>query len=515
VSEPAASTSPAATSTVHAGGAFADYSTSPSYAVGQPYDECFTPEGATREGYGRLVPHLASLSQDELQGLTGALDRTLHSQGITFTVQHGESEGGDMERTLPLDLVPRLIPSDEWQVIEQGLAQRLRALNAFLGDVYSAQEVMRDDIVPTELVVAAKHFTRQVWGVRPPHDLWVHVYGPDVVRGADGTWMVLEDNCRTPSGVSYVIENRAAMLRVFPELFARERVAPVDHYPHRLLDVLRSVAPHDDADARVVVLTPGSFNSAYSEHTFLGRQMGVDIVEGGDLFVDDAVLYMKTTHGRRRVDVVYRRVDDDFLDPLEFRHDSYLGVTGLMTAARAGNVTIANAVGTGLADDKAIFPFVPAMIQYYLGEAPLLDQVPTYQCRLPDELDEVLGRLDELVVKPVAESGGYGVTIGPLAGDEEIAQVRQHLQEKPGAYIAQPTISLSTHPTLCPREDGTVEFAPRHVDLRMFLLAAPDGEVHAIPGGLSRVALPEGALVVNSSQGGGSKDTWVVPGGGL
>jgi len=462
-----------------------------------------------RPAYRRLATHLSGLTASELEHRAAALDLTMRAQGITFTVHHGGDASGDVERTLPLDLVPRIVDAEEWQALARGLSQRVRALNAFVGDVYGDREILRDGVLPTALVTTAKHFTRQVSGVRAPQDLWVHIYGPDVVRDETGRWMVLEDNCRTPSGVSYVLENRAAMLRAFPELFGRHRVKPVDHYPQLLLDVLRSIAPRSDADPCVVVLTPGSYNSAYFEHTFLARQMGVEIVEGGDLFVDDAVLYMKTTRGRQRVDVVYRRVDDDFLDPLEFRHDSVLGVTGVMTAYRAGNVGIANAVGTGIADDKALFAYVPTMIDYYLGEEPLLDQVPTYECSRPEQLAEALDHLEELVVKPVSESGGYGVLIGPRAEEEELARCRAALVANPRAFIAQKTVTLSTHPTLCHPGAGEAAFAPRHLDLRPFLLSGPDA-VHLIPGGLSRVALREGSLVVNSSQGGGSKDTWVL-----
>lgn len=416
-----------------------------------------------------------------------------------------------------MDLVPRMIAAAEWQQLSDGLSQRLRALNAFLSDIYGDREILRDQVMPTELVVTAKHFTRQISGISVPHDIWVHVYGPDVVRDTDGSWKVLEDNTRTPSGVSYVLENRAAMMRALPELFGRHRVRPVDPYPQLLLDVLRSIAPRSDADPTVVLLTPGSFNSAYFEHTFLARQMGVEIVEGNDLFVEDAVVYMKTTRGRQRVDVIYRRVDDDFLDPLEFRHDSLLGVTGLLTSYRAGNVGIANGLGTGVADDKAVFPYVPTMIEYYLGETPRLDQVETYQCRLREDLHHVLDHLDEMVIKPVSESGGYGITFGPMATDRELRACREALIAAPRSFIAQNTISLSVHPTLsstgaavsATAKAPESAFVPRHVDLRPFLLSGAD-EVHLIPGGLSRAALTEGSLVVNSSQGGGSKDTWVL-----
>ena len=502
----------AAGSTVEAHGAYDGYPLGVITQAGSPaYDECFDVEGRVRPVYRRLVNHLASLSPAELADKADGLERSMRAQGITFTVHAGGGDGvdsGDVERTFPLDLVPRLVDAIEWERLSQGLTQRVTALNAFIADIYGAREALADGIVPTELVVTGKHFTRQATGLTVPLAIWTHVTGPDLIRDRDGRWMVLEDNCRTPSGVSYVLENRAAMVRGFPELFARHRVRPVDAYPQALFDVLRQAAPRGESDPTVVLLTPGAYNSAYFEHTFLARQMGIEIVEGGDLFVDDAVVYMRTTRGRKRVDVVYRRVDDDYLDPLAFRADSVLGVTGLLTAARAGNVAIANAVGTGIADDKAVFAYVPALIRYYLGQEPILDQVPTYLCSDPEQLAHVLENLSRMVVKAVSESGGYGMTIGPTASDNELADCRRRLLAKPRAYIAQETIPLSTHPTLVPAPSGRA-FRPRHCDLRPFVLMGADG-VSIIPGGLSRVALPEGSLVVNSSQGGGSKDTWVV-----
>lgn len=496
---------------VEAGGPFGGY---PAGGVdtaglgGTPYDECFDSDGRVRPVYRAVVNHLASLSNSALDERTEALELSLRAQGITFTVHAGGEGSGDVERTFPLDLLPRLIAAAEWQQLVAGLTQRVTALNAFLADVYGSREILADRVVPTELVVTGKHFTRQATGLIVPQLIWTHVSGPDLIRDVNGRWMVLEDNCRTPSGVSYVLENRASMVRGFPELFARHQVRPVDHYAQALLDVLRSIAPRGDSDPTVVLMTPGSYNSAYFEHTFLARQMGVEIVEGGDLFVDDSVVYMKTTRGRRRVDVIYRRVDDDYLDPLAFRGDSVLGVTGLMTAARAGNVALANAVGTGIADDKAVFAYVPALVRYYLGQEPLLDQVPTYLCSEPDQLAAVLDRLPEMVVKTVSDSGGYGMTIGPKASERELDDCRRRLLAKPRAYIAQETIPLSVHPTLVPA-GGSRAFRPRHVDLRPFVLMSAD-KVTIVPGGLTRVALPEGSLVVNSSQGGGSKDTWVV-----
>lgn len=483
--------------TVEAGGGFASYPLDQRF-----HDECFDADGRVRPAYRRLVSYLSSLSTEELAAKADAIELSLRAQGITFTVY---AAGNDVERTFPLDLVPRLVTALEWEEITAGLKQRVTALNAFLGDVYSTRAIVRDGVIPNELVVTGRHFTRQATGLHPPQNIWTHVSGVDLVKDDAGRWLVLEDNCRTPSGVSYVLENRASMVRGFPELFNRHRVRPVDHYPQLLLDVLRHIAPRGDVDPTVVLLTPGAYNSAYFEHTFLARQMGVEIVQGDDLFVDDAVVYMKTTRGRRRVDVVYRRVDDDYLDPLAFRPDSVLGVTGLLLAARAGNVALANAIGTGIADDKAVYAYVPAMVEYYLGEKPLLDQVPTYLPGEPDQLDHILRNLDRMVVKTVSDSGGYGMTIGPTATEAELADTRRRLMAKPRAYIAQETIALSRHPTLA---DGC--FGPRHVDLRPFVLMGEETTI--VPGGLTRVALREGSLVVNSSQGGGSKDTWILEG---
>ena len=487
---------------VEAGGGFARYPLG-AYSGDTDtriFDECFDAEGRVRPAYRRLATHLAGMTPDDLAAKSEAIEVSLRAQGITFTVY---SAGNDVERTFPLDLVPRLVTAVEWEELTAGLVQRVTALNAFLADIYSSRAILHERIIPNELIVTGRHFTRQATGLVAPRGVWTHVSGIDLIRDDTGRWLVLEDNCRTPSGVSYVLENRASMVRGLPELFFRHRVRPVDHYAQVLLDVLRYISPRGEMDPVVVLLTPGAFNSAYFEHTFLARQMGVEIVEGDDLFVDDAVVYMKTTTGRRRVDVVYRRVDDEYLDPLAFRGDSVLGVPGLMTAARAGNVALANAVGTGIADDKAVFAYVPKMIEYYLGEKPLLESVPTYLPGDPEQLDHVLRHLPELVVKTVSDSGGYGMTIGPTASEEELADCRRRLLAKPRAYIAQETVMLSRHPTLV---DG--EFAPRHVDLRPFVLMGE--EITIVPGGLTRVALPEGSLVVNSSQGGGSKDTWVL-----
>ena len=383
---------------VEAGGGFADYPLD-----ARMHDECFVADGRVRPAYRRLVTYLAGLSAEELAAKAEAIELSLRTQGITFTVY---SDGNDVERTFPLDLVPRLVTALEWEQISAGLVQRVTALNAFLADVYSTRAILRDGVIPNELVVTGRHFTRQATGLAPPQGIWTHVSGVDLIRDDNGRWLVLEDNCRTPSGVSYVLENRASMVRGFPELFARHRVRPVDHYPQVLLDALRHIAPRGDVDPSVVLLTPGAYNSAYFEHTFLARQMGVEIVQGDDLFVDDAVVYMKTTSGRRRVDVIYRRVDDDYLDPLSFRPDSMLGVTGLMLAARAGNVALANAVGTGIADDKAVYAYVPAMVEYYLGEKPLLDQVQTYLPAERDQLDHVLATCRASSSRPSPTAAG-------------------------------------------------------------------------------------------------------------
>jgi uncharacterized circularly permuted ATP-grasp superfamily protein len=402
--------------------------------------------------------------------------------------------------------VPRILPAEEWTVIKRGLAQRVRALNSFVEDVYHAQEIIRDRIVPWQLVLTRSHFARQAHGIRPPGDVWCHVSGCDLVRDADGRWKVLEDNVRTPSGISYVLENRIAMSRLLPELFSSYDVRPVSHYPALLLEALKAAAPSGGENPVVVVWTPGSANSAYFEHAFLARQMGVELVEASDLVVRDSLCYMRTTRGLARVDSIYRRIDDDFMDPLEFRPDSLLGVPGLMGVYRAGNVAIANALGTGVADDKAIYHYVPEMIRYYLGEEPILDNLPTWLLADPEQREFALERLHELVVKPTGESGGKGVFIGPLASEEQLEAQRQVLAEAPERWIAQQTVSLSTVPTALP--DGSL--APRHVDLRPF--AVFGDEIKIVPGGLTRVALREGSMIVNSSQGGGSKDTWVLAG---
>ena len=472
------------------------------YAPEGFFDEVFAEGGTVRPHYDDLVARLRSFTSAELARREKLRDNAFRSAGITFTV-YGEDEG--VERTFPMDLLPRIIPAEEWTGIELGLVQRVTALNRFLDDLYVGERAaVRDGIVPWWLVTTSDGFRREAFGVPAPRAARCLVAGIDLVRDAHGTYRVLEDNVRNPSGISYVLENRAAMTRVLPHLFGSLRVRPVDDYGVILLDALRHVAPAAAAgDPTVVLLTPGVHNSAYFEHAFLARQMGVELVEGRDLVVDEHVVYMRTTRGLERVDVIYRRIDDSFLDPVTFRKDSMLGVPGLLAAARAGNVTLANAVGNGVADDKAVYAYVPELIRYYLGEEPLLDNCTTYLLWEPDQRAEVLARLDQLVVKPVAESGGYGICIGPTASDEELAVVAARLEADPRGYIAQEVVSLSRHPTLV---DDHLE--GRHVDFRPFVLTGESTQV--IPGGLTRVALRRGSLVVNSSQGGGSKDTWVL-----
>ncbi len=436
--------------------------------------------------------------------------------GITFAVygDKDENTGSEgTERLIPFDLIPRIIPADEWASLHAGLTQRVMALNRFLHDVYHTQAILKAGIVPAEQVLNNAQFRGEMMNVPVPGDIYSHIAGVDIVRAArpdgGGTYYVLEDNLRVPSGVSYMLEDRKMSMRLFPELFAEHRVAPVAHYPDLLLDTLRDVAPASADEPQVVLLTPGMHNSAYFEHAFLAQQMGVELVEGQDLFVRDHFVYMRTTRGPRRVDVIYRRMDDDFLDPQVFRADSTLGCAGLVDAYCRGNVTLCNAIGTGVADDKSIYPYVPQMIEFYLGEKPILENVPTWQCRKPAELSHVLAHLGELVVKEVHGAGGYGMLVGPAATHAEIEAFRARLLANPANYIAQPTLSLSTCPTYV--ESG---IAPRHIDLRPFVLSGKSANkrVQMVPGGLTRVALIEGSLVVNSSQGGGTKDTWVLEG---
>ena len=438
------------------------------------------------------VEALASSRQDA--------DLLFRRVGITFNV-YGDQEGA--ERLIPFDLIPRILTAAEWATLERGLAQRVNALNAFLQDIYHDQRIIEEKIVPADLIYKNSQYRPELHGVKLPHDVWAHISGIDIVRAEKGEFYVLEDNLRVPSGVSYMIEDRKVMMRLFPEIFASNSVAPVEHYPDLLLEHLRSIAPVGVENPTVVVLTPGMYNSAYFEHAYLAQQMGVELVEGRDLFVSEERVFAKTTRGPRRIDVIYRRIDDDFLDPLVFRPDSTLGVPGLVSAVRAGRVTVSNAIGTGIADDKAVYPFVPEMIRFYLSEEPILKNVPTYLCRRPDELAYVLANLPELVVKETHGAGGYGMLIGPRATKVEIESFRQRIIASPETYIAQPTLALSTCPTMV--GDG---IAPRHVDLRPFVLSGE--KLSMVPGGLTRVALNAGSLVVNSSQGGGTKDTWVL-----
>jgi len=469
------------------------------------FDEAVDGGGGLRPHYESIASTLDALDPADLTRAERRRNAAFRTQGITFTVYAEDDESTDIERTFPMDLVPRVIPADEWAFLERGLIQRVTALNRFLDDLYvGGMQIVKDGVVPRWLLITSDGFTPEAFGVPVPLGARCLVAGIDIIRDDQGAYRVLEDNLRCPSGISYVVENRSALMRVLPQLFATEQVQPVDQYGSMLLHALQRVGPPAAGDSpTVVVLTPGIYNSAYFEHVFLASQMGVELVEGRDLVVEDHVVYMRTTQGLRRVDVIYRRIDDDYLDPVVFRPDSALGVPGLMAAARAGNVTIANAVGNGVADDKAVYAFVPEMIRYYLGEEPIIDNVETFLLWDPDQRATVLDRLDQLVVKPVAEAGGYGLVIGPHATDAELAAARQQILDDPRNYIAQEVISLSRHPCLV--ED---HLEGRHVDLRPFVLSGEDVEV--VPGGLTRVALRKGSLVVNSSRGGGSKDTWVL-----
>jgi uncharacterized circularly permuted ATP-grasp superfamily protein len=461
------------------------------------YDEMFADDTSVRSAYRTLHESLAPSEPADLSARADALGRAFVDQGITFSLS-------GQERPFPLDLVPRVITASEWTRLERGIVQRVRALEAFLADVYGDAQIIQDGVLPRRLITSCEHFHREAAGIVPPNGVRVHVAGIDIVRDEDGTFRVLEDNVRCPSGVSYVMENRRTMARVFPDLFARHRVRAVGDYAVHLLRALRNAAAPNAADPNVVVLTPGVHNSAYFEHSLLARQMGVELVEGRDLFCRDHTIYLRTTEGERQVDVIYRRIDDDFLDPVHFRPDSVLGVAGLANAARAGNVVIANAVGTGVADDKLIYTYMPEIVQYYLGEKPLLPNVDTFRCWRGDERAHVMDNMSELVVKPVEGSGGYGIVFGPDATTKELNAVRRKVRANPRGWIAQPVVQLSTVPT----KVGD-KLSPRHVDLRPF--AVNDGDfVFVLPGGLTRVALPEGSLLVNSSQGGGSKDTWVL-----
>jgi uncharacterized circularly permuted ATP-grasp superfamily protein len=472
----------------------------PDYDPGAFWDEVFAAPGVVRPHYAALAERLATLSAGDVARRQRAADLSFTVRGITFAVNQG-AEG--VEKIMPFDLIPRLILPAEWTRIERGLEQRVRALNLFLHDVYHDQRILRSGVVPAELVLAARGYRREFRGVDVPLGVYTHIVGSDLVRDASGEFMVLEDNLRTPSGVSYVVENRRVLKRTWPQLFQDYDVRPVEGYPQDLLEVLRAIAPDTAEDPVVVLLTPGAYNSAYFEHAFLAKAMGIEMVQGSDLFVDDGSVFMRTTQGRRRVDVIYRRVDDDFLDPLTFRGDSLLGVPGLVASYRLGRVSLANAIGTGVADDKAIYAFVPDIIRYYLGEEPVLQNVPTYLPTRAADRAYILDHIDELVVKSVNESGGYGMLIGPHASQADRELYRQRVQADPRGYIAQPTLALSRHP--CWAAD---HLEGRHIDLRPFLVFGR--EVKVTPGGLTRVALRSGSLVVNSSQGGGGKDTWVL-----
>ena len=458
------------------------------------------PDGSVSGHYATYDNWLQATSSERIAQKRNEAEVAFHRVGITFAV-YGEEAGN--ERTIPFDIVPRIIPASEWQVLQQGLRQRIKALNLFLRDIYHGQEILREGLIPPDRVLQNSQYRAVMQGLEVPHDVYAHIAGIDIVRAGAGEFYVLEDNLRVPSGVSYMLEDRKMMMRLFPELFAQHAIAPIDHYPDLLLETLRAVAPEGVSDPTVVLLTPGAYNSAYFEHTFLAQQMGIELVEGQDMFVKDGFVYMRTTRGPTRVDVIYRRVDDDFLDPLVFRADSTLGVAGLLQSYRAGKVTLANAIGTGVADDKSIYPYVPAMIQFYLNEQPILNNVPTYELCKKDDLNYALAHLHELVVKEVHGSGGYGMLIGPAATAAQRDDFRERILQNPEKYIAQPTLSLSTCPTFV--EAG---IAPRHIDLRPFILSGK--AVRMVPGGLTRVALKEGSLVVNSSQGGGTKDTWVL-----
>lgn len=464
-----------------------------------PYDELLDHSGAPRDAAKALIEHLNSLGPGELQSRQDAAGLGIEVAGVSFTVYR---EGLGIDRPWPFDIVPRVIERSEWDRIEAGLLQRLTALNLFLADVYGERRILEAGVVPAELILGSVNFREECDGIRPPHDVWAHICGSDLVRDADGTMYVLEDNLRVPSGVSYVIENRQITKRVFGELFQRHRILPVDGYPDRLQRILASLSPV--SDPVIAVLTPGIYNSAYFEHSFLARAMGVPLVEGRDMFVDDRdQLMLHTIDGPVRVDVLYRRVDDLFLDPEVFRSDSTLGTPGLMRAWASGNVALANAPGAGVADDKVVYTYVPDMIRFYLDEEPILPNVPTFSCEDPDERDHVLAHLEDLVIKPANESGGYGIVVGPAATGDELHACAERIRAEPRNWVAQPVVALSTVPTLC---DGVLE--PRHVDLRPFTLLG--GESYVSCGGLTRVARQRGSLIVNSSQGGGSKDTWVV-----
>ncbi|WP_041586884.1 circularly permuted type 2 ATP-grasp protein [Terriglobus saanensis] len=470
------------------------------YLLDSAYDEMFAGREALHAHYELLMEHFSSLPKDDLTRKKQAADLSFLNQGITFTV-YGREEG--TERIFPYDMLPRIITAKEWETVERGLTQRITALNLFLKDIYNEGRILSEGIVPRELVYSCKQFRRHMVGLQVPRNIYIAVVGTDLIRLENGEFVVLEDNLRVPSGVSYMLTNRRVMKRIFPQLFRSYGVRPIEQYTQLLLGTLRSLAPEGRPEPNIVLLSPGVFNSAYFEHAYLARQMGIELVEGRDLVTHDNVVYMRTTSGLRRVDVIYRRVDDDFIDPLIFRADSMLGVAGLFNAYRAGNVTLANAFGTGVADDKALYAYVPAIIKFYLSEEPILKNVETFLCARETERKHVLANLDKMVVKAVGESGGYGMLIGPQSTAVQREEFARKIEADPRNYIAQPTISFSRAPCLV--DDG---FEPRHVDLRPYVLYGD--KVSIVPGGLTRVALKKGSLVVNSSQGGGSKDTWVL-----
>jgi len=472
------------------------------YEPGDFFDEMFSAEGQVRPHYAALFERFQRLDQEEFDQRRTAVDAAFLRQGITFTV-YSDEQG--TERIFPFDLMPRIIPAAEWNKIEAGLIQRMKALNLFLKDLYSDQRILKEKVIPAEDVLTAKHYRPEMVGVPVPKDIYIHICGSDMVRDREGTYFVLEDNGRCPSGVSYLLENRVAMKRAFPQLFGSVGVRPVDHYTQDLLTVLQYIAPPTDKAPTVVLLTPGIYNSAYFEHSFLARQMGIQIVEGQDLVVQDKTVYMRTTKGLEKVDTIYRRLDDDFLDPKVFRKDSILGVPGLVEAYRAGNVSLANAIGTGVADDKVVYKYVPDMIKFYLSEEPILANVPTYLASNLKECEYIVSNLEKLVVKSANESGGYGMLVGPASTAPQRAEFKKLILENPRNFIAQPTLNLSRHPSYM---EG--RFEGRHVDLRPYILCGE--KISIVPGGLTRVALRKGSLVVNSSQGGGSKDTWVLYG---
>ena len=469
--------------------------------VPNTWDEMFTEDAGIRAHYQKVISYLSKESPEELNKKEDLAKRLFMSQGITFTVY---SSGEGIEKIFPFDIIPRIITAAEWAFVEKGIKQRLKALNLFLKDVYSSQEILKEGIVPREMIESCPHFLDVMRDVKVPHDIYVHIAGIDLIRDYDGTFYVLEDNLRTPSGVSYMLENREITKRLFPGLLPQCKVASVSGYPSILYKNLRAISPRQIANPTIVLLTPGIYNSAYFEHTTLARLMGVELVEGRDLLVKNDIVYMKTTKGLQQVDVIYRRVDDDFLDPEVFRPESVLGVAGLMSAYKKGNVAIVNAVGNGVADDKAVYTYVPDMIKYYLNEEPILKNVPTYQCANPEHLEHVFKNINKMVVKRTNGSGGYGMLMGHSAGEKEIEEYKNEILKNPRDFIAQPTISLSSAPCYL---QGAL--APRRIDLRPYALCGPDG-IEIVPGGLTRVALKEGSLVVNSSQGGGSKDTWVL-----